>query len=81
LSTHGLVIDAQRDRVGVAIFAAVGEREARRVGEPAGCAVNDLGDQRQREQRPRAHARRQHQLGEVSRPALRHRCQRLAGAP
>ena len=63
----GLVVDLQRHRERMAVLAAVREREARRVGEAAGRAVHDLGHQREREQRPRAHAGHQHQLGEVVR--------------
>ena len=52
-----LVVDLQRDRERMAVLPAVREREARRIGEAAGRAVDDLGDQRQREQRARADAR------------------------
>src|SRR5439155_17729159 len=38
-----LVVDPGRDREGMAVLAAVGEREAGRVGEAAGGAVDHFG--------------------------------------
>ncbi len=66
-----LVIDLERDGVGVAVLAAMGEREARRIGKAAGRAMDDLGNHRQRPHRPRADARHHQQLGEVGWPTVR----------
>jgi len=60
-----LVIDPDRHRKGMAVLAAVGEREARRVGKPIGRAVDDLGDHRQRPHRPGADTPGQQQLGKI----------------
>ena len=60
-----LVIDPERDREGMAVLAAMGERKARRIGETVRRAVNDFGHHRQRAHRPRADARHEQQFGKV----------------
>ena len=42
----GLVVDGGRHRIGVAVLAAMGEREAGRISEAAGRPVHDLGNER-----------------------------------
>ena len=42
-----LVVDLERHRERVAVFAAVRERKTRRIGKPAGRSVHDLRDQGQ----------------------------------
>ena len=59
-----------RHRIGVAVLAAMREREARRIGEAVRRAVHHLGDQRQRMHRARADARHQQQVGEVGRAGI-----------
>ena len=54
----------------MAILAAVGEREARRIAEAAGRAVQHFGDQGQRAHRALADAGNQQQFGEIARPRL-----------
>ena len=71
----------ERHREGMAVLAAMGEREAGRVGEAVGRAVHDLGDHGERAHRARADAGRQQQLGEIGRAALGRRGERRrAGA-
>jgi hypothetical protein len=69
---HGdsLVVDAQRDREGVAVLAAVREGEASGVAEAAGRAVHHLGDHGQRAHGALAHAGHEQQRAEVRRPAI-----------
>ena len=66
----GLVIDLDRHRVGMAVLAAMRQREARRILEAVGRAVHDLGHHGQRLHRAGADAGRQQQLGKVDGPAL-----------
>ena len=54
----------------MAVFAAVGERMARRIAEAARRAMQHFGDQRQRAHGARADAGNQKQLREVARPRL-----------
>ena len=63
------------------VLAAMGEREAGRVREAAGRAVDDLGDHGQRAHRPGADAGHQQQLGEIGRPAFGGGGQRAVQAP
>src|ERR1035441_624440 len=46
-----LVVDLERHRERVPVFAAVRERKTRRIGKPAGRSVHDLRDQGQGLQR------------------------------
>ena len=57
------------------VLAAMGEREAGGIGEPARRAVQHLGDQRQRPDGARADAGHQKELGEIRRAARRRGCQ------
>ena len=68
-----LVIDPERDREGMAVLAAMGERKARRIGETVRRAVNDFGHHRQRAHRPRADARHEQQFGKVGWSPIRGR--------
>ncbi len=77
-NVDGLVVDAQRDGEGVAVFAAVGEGEAGGIGETAGGAVDDLRHQGEGEQGAGTDARHQQKLGEILWPASGHGAQRLA---
>src|SRR5450631_1306792 len=43
-----LVVDLERHREWVTVFAAVSKRKTRRIGKPAGRSVYDLRDQSQR---------------------------------
>ena len=54
----------------MAVFAAVREREARRIGEAAGRSVHDFGNQRERLQRARAEIFEQQQRGKIAELAL-----------
>ena len=75
-----LVVDLERNREGMAVLAAMGQREARGIAEAVGRAVHDLGDHRERADRARADAGREQQIGEVDRAALgRRRERRRAG--
>ena len=55
------------------VLAAMGEREASRIGEAVGRAVDDLGHHRQRPHRAGADAWNEEQSGEVGRPPIRRR--------
>jgi hypothetical protein len=46
-----LVVDLERHRERVPVFAAVHERKSRRIGKPAGRSVHDLRDKSQGLQR------------------------------
>ena len=52
----------------MAVLAAVGEGEARRIGEPAGSAVHHLGHHRQRPHRAGADAGNEKQLAKSAGP-------------
>ena len=65
-----LVVDVQRHRERMPVLAAVREGEAGRVVEAGRRAVHDLGNQRQRLQRPRPELFDQQQRGEVAQVAL-----------
>src|SRR6516165_2336953 len=47
-----LVVHRDRHWEGMPVLAAMGHRKPCRVGKPVGCAMNDLGDHRQRPHRP-----------------------------
>ena len=64
------VVDFQRHGIGVAVLAAVGDREPRRVAEPVGRAVDDLGDLRERAHRAGADPRHEQEVGEILRAAV-----------
>jgi len=51
-----IVISSERDGKGMAVFAAMREREARRIREAGGRAVHDFRNQSERLQRARAEA-------------------------
>lgn len=51
------VVDGPVDRIGMAVFAAVGEAEPRRIGDARPVAVNQLADQRQGADRLRSDPR------------------------
>ena len=68
-----LVIDLERDREGMSVLAAMGERKASGIGESVRRAVNDFGHHRQRPHRPGADARHEQQFGKVGRPPIRGR--------
>jgi hypothetical protein len=55
----GLVVDLEGNWVGMAVFSAVGQREAGRIPKAVGCPVNDLRDHGERPHRARSDARRQ----------------------
>ena len=61
----GPVVHAQRHREGMPVLAAVGERETRRIREPAGCAVDDLRHGGERLDGARADSWLEEQVGEV----------------
>ena len=67
---NGLVVDLDRHGIGVAVLAAMRQREARRILEAVGRAVHDLGDHGERLHGAGADAGRQQQLRE-SRPGPR----------
>ncbi len=75
---HGdrLVVDLDRHRERMAVFAAVGERMAGRIAEAARRAVQHLGDQRERPHRARADAGNLQEVLEVARPRFGRRGQR-----
>ncbi len=54
--TDGFVIDLERNRIWVPVFAAMGEREARRVLEATGCTMHHLRDHGERLHGARADA-------------------------
>ena len=54
----------------MAIFAAVSEGKARRIGEPARRAMDNFGDQCERLQRARAKVFQEQQFGELAQVAL-----------
>jgi len=65
-----LIVHAQRHGEGMAVLAAVREREARRIGEAARRAVHDFGDGGERLDGARAEPGRHQQIREVDRRAL-----------
>jgi hypothetical protein len=66
----GAIIDLDRHRIRMPILAAMREREARRIAEAAGRAMDHLGHHRERAHGARADAGRQQQFGEILRPAI-----------
>jgi hypothetical protein len=54
----------------MAVFAAMGEREAGGIGEAARAAVDDLRDEREGEESARADARGLQEIDEVDRAAF-----------
>ena len=64
-NTDGFVVHFERDRKRMPVLAAVGDREACRIAEPARRAVDDLGDQRQRPYRSRPDAGREQEIGKI----------------
>ena len=62
----GFIVDFERNRVGMAILAAMGQREACGILETVGRAMHDLGDHGERSDRARADTRRQEKLGEIN---------------
>ena len=65
-----LVIDLERHRERMPVLAAMGEREARRIGETTGRAVHHFGHHRERSHRAGADAGNEKQFGEVGRPPI-----------
>src|SRR3569833_3262110 len=63
--TDGLVIDLDRDRVGVPILAAVRQRESCRITESKRRTVDNLRNHRQRLHRPRSDSGRKKQFWKV----------------
>src|SRR5688572_22726954 len=64
------VINAERNRKGVSVFSAVGQREARRIAETARRAVHHFRHVRERLDRSRTDAGRKEKLRKISWPAL-----------
>ena len=70
-----LVVDRDRHWEGMPVLAAMSHRKPRRVGKPVGCAMDDLGDHRQRPHRPGADTRGQQQIGKILWASIRRRGQ------
>ena len=71
----GLIENLERHRERMPVLAAVRKREPPGIAEPARGAVHDFGHHRQRADGPRAHARRQQQLGKIRRTPVGRRGQ------
>src|SRR3954451_5469894 len=78
--TDGFVIDLDRYGIGMAVLAAMRQREAGRIGEAVRRAMHDFGDHRQRTHRAQTDARRQQQLRKIDWPALGRRGERAVQA-
>nr|WP_240320663.1 hypothetical protein [Sphingomonas crusticola] len=65
------VVNLDRDRKGMAVLAAMGEREARRIAEPARRAMDHFRHHRQRPHGAGANAGNQQQFGKILRSPLR----------
>lgn len=63
---EGFVVGGEGDGEGMSVFAAVGEGEARRIGEAAGRAVDYFRDERERLQGARAQAFDEQEGSEVA---------------
>ena len=60
---NGPIVNSCRHREGPAVLAAMRERKPRGIAEPAGGAVDDLTDERQRLERARSHPRHEQRVG------------------
>src|ERR1044072_5398123 len=71
----GAIVDLQRHRIGMSIFATMRDRESGRVTEPIRRSMNYLSDHRQGTNGARADAGHEKELREISWSAVSGSCQ------